>query len=77
MWGCGLWVGDAMASRREAPVQIIGELREAGVALAQGLVGGAGLQGSWGDGGRRTIAGIRSVGGMRVAQAKRLGRLGG
>ena len=45
MWGCGLWVGDVMARRRHTPEQIIGELREAGVALAQGLVGGAGLRG--------------------------------
>ena len=47
------------------------------MALAQGLVSGAGLQGSWGDGGRRTIAGVRSVSGVRVAKAKRPGRLGG
>ena len=37
-----------MARRRHTPEQIIGKLREAEVALAQGLVGDAGLQGSWG-----------------------------
>ena len=39
-----------MARRWRAPGQIITKLREAEVALAQGLVGGAGLQGTRSDG---------------------------
>ena len=47
--------------------------------LGAGAVGGAGLQGTGGDRGRRAGAGVKRVrcGGMRVAQAKRLKRLEG
>ena len=66
-----------MARRRRTPGQIITKLREAGVALAQGLVGGAGLQGAWGDGADVLPLAQEGCGGMRVAQAKRPGQLEG
>ena len=61
LWGCGLWVGGCLACRRGRRDRWSAGCGRLKWPLAQGLVGGAGLQGVGGDRGRRTTAGAREM----------------
>ena len=78
MWGCGLWVGDAVARRRHTPGQIHRQAAGGWGGFGVGAVGGAGLQGAWGDGGQTLLPlAQEGCGGMRVAPGQAAGAVGG